>query len=117
MLTSQASALNSIFTELSRRAANCLFDGSPGTFERTEAYLRMAMRTQSQCRMTLDTLGTIKNPPVFAKQANIANGPQQVNNGISSRDEKIRNLPNELLLPAKPFGPAAQKLDHSPLGK
>jgi hypothetical protein len=31
--------------------------------------------------MTLETLATIKNPPaVFARQANIAQGPQQVNN-------------------------------------
>ena len=43
----------------------------------------MAMKAQNQCRMTLETLGTINNPPaVFAKQANINNGgQQQVNNG------------------------------------
>jgi hypothetical protein len=36
---------------------------------------------QGQCRATLETLAVIKNPPVvFAKQANIAHGPQQVNN-------------------------------------
>jgi hypothetical protein len=46
-----------------------------------ENYMRMAMRAQNQCRMTLETLATIKNPPVvFAKQANINNGGQkQVN--------------------------------------
>jgi hypothetical protein len=47
-----------------------------------EGYLRMALKAQNQCRMTLETLATIKNPPVFTKQANINNGgQQQVNNG------------------------------------
>ena len=42
----------------------------------------MALRAQNQCRMTLETIATIKNPSVvFAKQANIAAGHQQVNNG------------------------------------
>ena len=38
----------------------------------------------------------------FAKQANVTNGPQQVNNGVAtpattSRAEEIQNGPNELL--------------------
>lgn len=45
-------------------------------------YAKLALRAQNQCRMTLETLATIKNPPVvFAKQANIAHDHQQVNNG------------------------------------
>jgi len=40
----------------------------------------MAFKAQSQVRTTIDSLAEIKNPrPVFAKQTNIANGPQQVN--------------------------------------
>jgi len=47
--------------------------------------MRMALRAQNQCRMTLETLATIKNPPVlFAKQANFVAGHQQVNNGMPS---------------------------------
>jgi hypothetical protein len=43
--------------------------------------MQMVLKAQSQCRATLKTLATIKNPPVvFARQANIAQGPQQVNN-------------------------------------
>jgi hypothetical protein len=63
----------------------------------------MALKAQNQCRMTLETLAAIKNPPmVFAKQANInqGNGNQQVNNGMpapASRTEKIINQQNELL--------------------
>jgi hypothetical protein len=75
----QVTALNVMFGELSRRAA-----ANMGEYLQTsELYLRMAFKAQNQCRMTLETLSNIKNPPVvYAKQANIANGPQQVNNGI-----------------------------------
>ena len=64
--------------------------------------MKCALRAQSQCRATLETLATIKNPPVFAKQANIARGPQQVNNGPMpaadpSRARETQNEPNRLL--------------------
>jgi hypothetical protein len=50
----------------------------------TDRYMRLALKAQSQCRATLETLAAIKNPPtVFARQANIAQGPQQVNNTVS----------------------------------
>ena len=41
-------------------------------------------RTKSQSRATIETLAEIKNPRQvsFVKQANIAGGNQQVNNGI-----------------------------------
>ncbi len=97
MLTSQAMALNAMFGELSCRSAGN-FDGS--YFEAGERYFKMAMKAQNQCRMTLETLSTIKNPPVvYAKQANIAHGPQQVNNEAAgrSRAEKKSNSPNKLL--------------------
>ncbi len=49
----------------------------------------------------LETLVTIKNPPVvFAKQANINHGNQQVNNGTpapATHAEKTVNQSNELL--------------------
>jgi len=48
-----------------------------------EIYLRLALKAQAQCRTTVETLVEMKNPrPVaFVSQANISNGPQQVNNG------------------------------------
>ena len=51
-----------------------------------ETYLRLALKAQAQCRATVEALAEIKNPrPVaFVKQANIAQGPQQVNNRIES---------------------------------
>lgn len=68
-----------------------------------EAHMRCAFRAQSQGRATLETLATIKNPPVLiAKQANIAHGPQQVNNGPPPASEPSRaretgNAQNRLL--------------------
>lgn len=67
---------------------------------RSVRYLRLALKAQSQRRATLETLATIKNPPViYAKQANIANGPQQVNNGTMPAPAGWENSiePNKLL--------------------
>lgn len=94
MLMGQAHALQSIFMNFSRRALAQEYQ------KNLESFFRMAMKAQNQCRMTLETLANIKNPPVvFAKQANIANGPQQVNNGIPApaHAEKTLNQSNELL--------------------
>ena len=71
----------------------------PQAFER---YMQLALKAQSQCRATLETLAAIKNPPiVYARQANIANGPQQVNNRAlpdnPPRTGKTENQQNELL--------------------
>ena len=85
-LMSQATVLNTMFGELTRRAANRI-NAESFQLEVVETYFKMAMKAQNQCRMTLETLGNIKNPPaVFARQANINNGgQQQVNNGTASR--------------------------------
>lgn len=78
MLTAQAIALNAVFGEMCRRASLNMGD----YLDASERYMRLALKAQGQCRATLETLAAIKNPPiVYAKQANIANGPQQVNNG------------------------------------
>ena len=96
-LTSQAVALNAIFTELAKRASTNM-----GQYlNATEIYLRLAFKAQAQCRATIETLAEIKNPrPVaFVRQANIANGPQQVNNGVGPppRARESENLQNKLL--------------------
>lgn len=94
ILVAQVSALNSIFTELARRAG-----ANMGEFmDAMESYLRLALKAQARCRATIETLADMKNPPVvIARQANIANGPQQVNNGQPPRAEKSETSPNELL--------------------
>lgn len=94
LLITQAHTLNELFNNLARRACKQEY------LKQYETYLRLALKAQGQCRSTLETLATIKNPPVvFAKQANISNGPQQVNNGVASSApaEKIINQQNELL--------------------
>lgn len=80
MLYGQAHALQALFVGLARRAA------SQENPKHWEAQLRMALKAQNQCRMTLETLATVRNPPViFARQANINNGgQQQVNNGAQT---------------------------------
>jgi hypothetical protein len=86
MLMAQAHALDGIFSNLAQRATR------QEHLKNWEAYMRMAMKAQSQCRMTLETLASIKNPPVvFARQANINNGgQQQVNNGANAEVGEVR---------------------------
>ena len=84
MLNGQAVALNAIFSELARRAVKNM-----GTYlATTESYLRLALKAQAQSRATVEALAEMKNPhPVsFVKQANIAHGNQQVNNGGKAAD-------------------------------
>ena len=93
MLVGQAQSLNAIFTELARRSALNMGE----YIEASERYMRLALKAQAQCRATIETLAALKNPPVvIARQANISNGPQQVNNG-ASRAGDLDNQPNELL--------------------
>lgn len=81
-LISQAQVLDGIFNLMAQRALQNV--GS--NLEATERYMKLAMKAQSQCRATLETLSEVKNPrvAVFANQANVTSGPQQVNNGSPS---------------------------------
>ncbi len=79
LLSAQAASLNAIFNEMARRAALNMGE----YISATETYMRLALKAQAQCRVTLVALAEMKNPrPVaFVQQANIAAGLQQVNNG------------------------------------
>lgn len=90
MLYGQAMALQSMFVELSRRAIK------QDMLKQYEVHMRLALKAQNQCRMTLETLATVQNPPVvFAKQANINNGgQQQVNNGDGIHLAPKENAPH-----------------------
>lgn len=93
MLIDQAHALQAIFMNFARRTLNQEYQ------KNFESFMRMALKAQNQCRMTLETLATVKNPPVvFARQANIANGPQQINNGTAapSRTQEIETEQTQL---------------------
>ncbi len=98
MLLAQAHTCEAIFHEFARRSLRS------DTMPKLEAYMRMALKAQQQSASTLRILGELKNPrPVaFVRQANIANGPQQVNNGaapptVLRAHEENGNQSNELL--------------------
>jgi hypothetical protein len=105
MLLCQAHTLDFLFSELAQQA-HC-----QQQMPNYEAFMRMALKAQNQCRCTLETLSNIKNPPVvFAKQANISQGNQQINNGVpgqASRAEDNQKQPNELLVEEVHYGSTA----------
>lgn len=81
MLLAQATALQSLFTHLTRRASTQQHVGNFQTM------LSLGMKAQAQSRATLEALIEMKQPrhaPTFVKQANIAHGHQQVNNGAET---------------------------------
>jgi hypothetical protein len=88
VLTTQALALNAIFTDLAVRSRLNM----KHSLDVADRLMRLALKAQGQCRATLETLTAIKNPPaaVFARQANIAHGPQQVNNGVPAPTARSR---------------------------
>jgi hypothetical protein len=99
LLMAQGLALNSIFTKLAVKAA----EADEREPHQMETYLRLALKAQSQSRATLEALLAVGKPPVlFAQQANVAFGPQQVNNGTTQATtappiSQMQTTPNELL--------------------
>ena len=93
MLLSQAHTLDALFNSLVMKGLN------QSHMPHYDSFLRLAYKAQAQCRSTLQTLSDIKNPSVvYAKQANINNGNQQINNGVSApRTQENQNYSNELL--------------------
>ena len=93
MLLSQAHTLDALFNSLVMKGLGQTH------MPHYEAFMRLAFKAQSQCRSTLQTLSDIKNPSVvYAKQANITNGNQQINNGVPApRTQENKNYSNELL--------------------
>lgn len=89
MYISQAVALEVMFTSLARRAK------AQEKLLQYETHMRFALKAQNQCRATLQGLVQLKQPSntTFVKQANIAQGHQQVNNLA----EKNITPQNELL--------------------
>ena len=111
MLVNQATSLQALFVRLTERAMEQTH------MPNLEGFMRLALRAQSQCRATLEALAAIKNPPiVYARQANVTTGPQQINNGIAvpSQAREIENEQfqlsggfNELLPDARASGNAS----------
>ena len=67
-------------------------------------YLRLALKAQAQCRATLETVAAIQQPRrLVAQQANIAHGPQQVNNQVAA-DRLAADQPQGAEAPARAAG-------------
>lgn len=80
MLINQAQAMQTLATRLIERGFGqelfCHFEG----------FMRLGLRAQAQSRQALETLAVLKQGPmVFARQANVAHGPQQVVNGTPAK--------------------------------
>ena len=74
VLTNQFLTLDALFNNLAQRS------GRQDSFKGIEVLMRLALKAQAQARATAETLALIKNPMPYIRQANIANGHQQVNN-------------------------------------
>lgn len=75
VLANQFLTLDALFNNLAQRS------GRQESFKGIETLMRLALKAQAQARATAETLALMKNPMPYIKQANIAHGPQQVNNG------------------------------------
>jgi hypothetical protein len=105
MLVTQAKALQTIFTSLARKAHGQTYQ------KHYEAFLGLALKAQAQSRATITALVDLKYPrqATYVKQANIAHGAQQVNNGTAPQQicdqyahtpapaKEIENPQNKLL--------------------
>lgn len=83
MLMNQALTLDTIFNNLAERASRQEY------IKNMDTYLRLALKAQSQARATAETLSIIKNPMPYIKQANIAQGHQQVNNAPRTGSDSL----------------------------
>ena len=101
MLTAQAHTLDCIFNSLARQASNA------ESMDHHDLQMKLALRAQALCRATWETLAAMKNPPLmgYVRQANIAHGPQQVNNappvGNSGSGAGEYSIPKSKLLEEK----------------
>jgi hypothetical protein len=87
MLVGQATALQTMFVSLARRAQGQQYQ------KNLEVFLGLALKAQAQSRATIQAIVDLKYPrqATFVKQANIANGPQQVNNGMAPPAHALEN--------------------------
>lgn len=102
MLIGQATALQTIFTSLAKRASH------QEHLLQYQTFLGLALKAQAQSRATISALVDLKYPrqATFVKQANIAHGPQQINNGTAqagthSHAQEIEPQQNGLLEDAR----------------
>ncbi|SCC95880.1 conserved hypothetical protein [Thiomonas sp. X19] len=97
ILTGQIVALHGVFVDCAMRA-----QGNMGQYlNAAESYMRLALKAQAQCARTAEVLGNLRaGPTIFAKQANVTTGPQQVNNGNFESSTHARTHAQEAPKPA-----------------
>lgn len=103
MLVSQAHTLDALFSSMAMRAHSNMKEGY---LEASDRYLRLALKAQAQATRTIEALAALKNPPiVYARNANVVNGPQQVNQTVTggnlatsthTHTGNFKSEPNEL---------------------
>lgn len=93
MLVAQAQALQTMFVSLMRKGQ------SQEYMKQYQTHINLALKAQAQSRATIQALVELKYPRqvVITKQANIANGPQQVNNGTPSHAAENQDEQTKLL--------------------
>ena len=101
MLLTQATALQAMFIDLACRAKN------QTNIDLTQILTTLALKSASGSRQAITALAELRMPKsvLFAKQANLTTGPQQINNGapVPVRAEENQTRPTELL-EATPYG-------------
>ena len=103
ILTGQIVALNGVFVDCAMRA-----QGNMGQYlNAAESYMRLALKAQAQCARTAEVLGNLRaGPTIFAKQANVTTGPQQVNNHAQPSPPALPQENLRTSTPARPQEPA-----------
>lgn len=86
MLVSQMIALDAMFNQLAIKAVNAEYMDGMAT------YTKLALKAQAQARCTAEALAMIKNPQPYIRQANIAQGHQQVNNMYASTSSHTNKI-------------------------
>ena len=79
MLLTQATALQAMFVDLALRAKQ------QDRFDGIQIMTTLALKCAAQSRQAVTALAELRMPKtvMFAKQANVSSGPQQVNNGVT----------------------------------
>lgn len=96
MLANQVILMDTLAANLLCRASQC------ETMKNMETYMRLALKAQAQSRATAESLSAIKNPPVvYAKQANIAGGHQQINSIVCMPEHSDARTGEHTLVPNK----------------
>ena len=100
MLLSQATALQAMFVDLACRGKQ------QKDLDSLQVHTALALKCATASRQAITALVELRAPKsvLFARQANLTTGPQQINNGVlataqAARAEKFQNRPSELSAP------------------